>query len=391
MMSISFPSVGDVARRGVYEVSADEPLSKVIGIFRNKHPPIVVVMDRSGRLVGVITERIAVRATVNIDKTKAARLAIRAPTVNVGDSLAEAARLMLENNLKALPVEDGGSIIGTISIDDMVEGLGDKFFSKFKVRELMTREPITIYPNATVGQAIVKMRENGISRLPVVDGGKLVGIVTIHDVITKVVQPRERATIGEVVGEKTRTLSHPVKDIMTRTVITAHPDEPSNKAINRMLQADVSCLVVVHDGKPVGIITRADILEPIARLAQPTPQPITIQLSFKLRNLDEEWRNRILELAERYIKRVGSLMGTGNLTLHFKEHKEKHGDRRLIHCRARLNTDKAQINATGEAWTPTQAARIALDKIERKLLITKELQQRHPYAEEILQRMATEM
>ncbi len=389
-MSISLPSVGDVVRREVYEVSADEPLSKAIGIFRSRHPPIVIVSGKNG-FIGVITERTAVRATANIEKTKAAKLAVKAPTVNVGDSLAEAARLMLENNLKALPVEEGGSIIGTISIDDIVRALGDSFFSKFKVRDLMTREPITISPDATVGQAIVKMRENGISRLPVVDGGRLVGILTIHDVIMKVIQPRERATLGEVAGEKIRTLSHPVKDIMTRSVITAHPDEPSNKAIKRMFQADVSCLVVVQDSRPIGIITRADILEPIARLAQPAPPPITIQLSFKLRNVDDEWKNRVFEIADRYVRRVGSLMGVGSLTLHFKEHKEKHGDRKLIHCRARLNTDKVQVNATGEAWTPAQAARIALDKIERKLLIMKELQQRHPYAEELLQRMAAEM
>lgn len=389
---MELPLVGEVMRREVYVLRGDDPISKAVGAFRNLDLPIVVVMDDSGeRVLGVLTERAVLRSTINIETTKARSIAVKAPTVGVEEPVSEAARLMLENNLKALPVEEGGRIIGTISVENIVSALGDKFFSKFRVRDVMSRDLITISPEATVGQALVAMRENGISRLPVVDEGKLTGILTIHDIIVKVIQPRERVTRGELVGEKIKTLSHQVKEIMTPSVITASPDEPLNKAIKRMFENDVSCLVVAQDSKPVGIITRADILEPVAALTAPTKPQISVQLSFKMKNLSEEDKQDVMDIVERYLRRIGKSLGVGYLMLHFKEHKEKHGEDHLIHCRARLNTDKVQLVGIGEAWTPAQAARIALDRIERRFLIMKEVSQKHPYAEEILTRIASEM
>ena len=391
-MDVNIPLVGEVVRREIYIIGGEEPVSRAVGAFRKLDLPLVIVMDNSReKMLGILTERIVLRSTFNIDTTKAKSVALKSPIIRVDKPVSEAARLMLENNLKALPVEEDGKLVGTISIEDIVQALGDRFFSRFKVRDVMSRDPITITPETTIGQALVLMRENGISRLPVIQEGKLSGILTIHDIIVKVIQPRERATRGEVVGEKLRTLSHQVKEIMTPVVITASPDEPLSKAIKRMFENDVSCLVVTQDSRVIGIITRADILEPVAALAKPTKPRINVQLSFKVERVSESDKQDVMEVVNRYLDRLGESLGVGYLMLHFKEHKEKHGETHLIHCRARLNTDKVQLIGLGEAWTPAQAARIALDKIERRFLIMKETAQKYPYAEEILTRMAAEM
>lgn len=385
------PLVGEVVKKEVYIIGGEEPVSRAVGAFRKLNLPLVIVMDDScEKMLGILTERIVLRSTFNIDVTKAKSVALKSPIISVDKPVSEAARLMLENNLKALPVEDGGKLVGTISIEDIVQALGDRFFSRFKVRDVMSRDLITITPETTIGQALVIMRENGISRLPVIQEGKLSGILTIHDIIVKVIQPRERATRGEVVGEKLRTLSHQVKEIMTSVVITASPDEPLSEAIKRMFENDVSCLVVTQDSKAIGIVTRADILEPVAALAKPTNQ-ISVQLSFKVEGISESDKQDVMEVVNRCLNRLSESLGVGYLMLHFKEHREKHGETHLIHCRARLNTDKVQLIGVGEAWTPAQAARIALDKIERKFLIMKETAQKYPYAEEVLMRIAAEM
>ncbi len=350
-----------------------------------------MVNEPDGKVLGAITERMIIRATYNPDTTKTKTIAVKIPQVGSEEPVSEAARLMLENNVAALPVKEDGKITGTISVEDIVHALGDKFFSKFKVRDVMSRDLIVVNPRSTIGQAIVLMREHGVSRLPVVEGDKLVGILTIHDVIVKVIQPRERATRGEFAGEKLRTLSHQVKEIMTPAVITASPDEPLSKAIRRMFENDVSCLVVVHDRRPIGIITRSDILEPIAALAKEEKPAISVQLSFKISNLSESDKEQVMEVVERYLRRLGESFGTGYLTLYFKEHKEKHGETHLIHCRARLNTDKVQLIGVGESWTPALAARIALDVIERKFLVMKENMRKYPYAEELLTKIASEV
>lgn len=390
-MASELSSVGEAMRREVYVMRGEEPLSKAVGIFRKVDLPIIVVVEDSGRVLGVVTERTVLRSTVNVDAVKAKSVAVRVPVLKVSDSLGRAARLMLENNLKALPVEENGHLVGTLTIEDIVNALGETFYSRFKVRDVMTRDPITVSPHSTIGQALVLMRENGISRLPAVEEGKLVGILTIHDIVVKVIQPRSRATRGEVTGEKIRSLSQKVKEIMTRHVITASPEESLNKAIKRMFEHDISCLVVVQDRRVVGIITRADILEPVAALERPARPPIYVQVSFKLRNISESEKTEIMKMAERYISKLGERLGTGYFLLHFKEHKEKHGEDHLIHCRARLNTDKVQLIGVGEAWTPAQAARVALDRIERRFLLMKELAEKHPYADELLGRLVGEL
>ncbi|MCL7386613.1 MAG: CBS domain-containing protein [Thaumarchaeota archaeon] len=392
-MSAGIPLVKDVMRREVYLVEGNDPVSRAIGIMREHNAPLVIVVDKleNGRILGAITERMIMRATYNPDAMKAKTVAARIPRISSSASVAEAARLMLENHVLALPVEEDGKIIGVIAVEDVVHAMGDEFFSKIRVGDVMSRELVSIGPRDTVGQAIALMREHGISRLPVVDGGKLVGVVTIHDIIIKVIQPRQRVTRGEYAGEKLRTLSHQVKDIMTTDVIVARPDEPLSTAIRRMLEADVSCLIVVHDGRPVGILTRTDILAPIAALAEGERRAISVQLSFKVNNLSESDKEQVMEVVERFLRRLGESVGVGYLMLHFKEHKEKHGETHMIHCRARLNTDKAHVVGIGEGWTPALAARVALDIIERKLVVMKENMQKYPYAEELLSRIAAEI
>lgn len=392
-MSAGIPLVKDVMRREVYLVEGNDPVSRAIGIMREHNAPLVIVVDKleNGRILGAITERMIMRATYNPDAMKAKTVAARIPRISSSASVAEAARLMLENHVLALPVEEDGKIIGVIAVEDVVHAMGDEFFSKIRVGDVMSRELVSIGPRDTVGQAIALMREHGISRLPVVDGGKLVGVVTIHDIIIKVIQPRQRVTRGEYAGEKLRTLSHQVKDIMTTDVIVARPDEPLSTAIRRMLEADVSCLIVVHDGRPVGILTRTDILAPIAALAEGERRAISVQLSFKVNNLSESDKEQVMEVVERFLRRLGESVGVGYLMLHFKEHKEKHGETHMIHCRARLNTDKAHVVGIGEGWTPSLAARVALDIIERKLVVMKENMQKYPYAEELLSRIAAEI
>jgi len=380
-MSAGIPLVKDVMRREVYLVEGNDPVSRAIGIMREHNAPLVIVVDKleNGRILGAITERMIMRATYNPDAMKSKTVAARIPRISSSASVAEAARLMLENHVLALPVEEDGKIIGVIAVEDVVHAMGDEFFSKIRVGDVMSRELVSIGPRDTVGQAIALMREHGISRLPVVDGGKLVGVVTIHDIIIKVIQPRQRVTRGEYAGEKLRTLSHQVKDIMTTDVIVARPDEPLSTAMRRMLEADVSCLIVVHDGRPVGILTRTDILAPIAALAEGERRAISVQLSFKVNNLSESDKEQVMEVVERFLRRLGESVGVGYLMLHFKEHKEKHGETHMIHCRARLNTDKAHVVGIGEGWTPALAARVALDIIERKLVVMKENMQKYPY------------
>ena len=380
-------TVGDIMQPEFEKVHVDDPLTKVSGIFSTKDIPVVVVVDDNEELYGVLIERILLRPHLNIIETKAGTLAMKVPHITRDMNIYIAARRMVENNLKALPVTEGRKPIGLVTIHD-VANASREILSRIKVREVMTENPITVSVSDTIGKAISLMRENGISRLPVLNRNKLAGIVTVHDIIEKVIKPRERATRGEIAGEKAKTLSNTVKDIMMTPVYTALPDDSLTTALEKMKGHDISCLVVVKDSNVVGIITLMDILAPLATLAEERKEGIMIQVSYsKLPTIPPEDKDRVMEMAERFVKRLGESLGNGYLTLYFKEHKEKHGDMHLIHCRARLKTDKYQFVGTGEAWRADFAAREALSRIERQILIRKELARKYPYAEEIINQL----
>ena len=127
------------------------------------------------------------------------------------------------------------------------------------VKGWMTTDVIVIDEDTSMMKAGQIMKESGISRLPVMRGGKLAGIITDRDV--KEASPSKATTLD--VHELYYLLSElKVKDIMVKKVITCKPDDTVEKAAVIMLEHNISGLPVVdNDGKLVGIITKGDVFK----------------------------------------------------------------------------------------------------------------------------------
>lgn len=119
-----------------------------------------------------------------------------------------------------------------------------------KVVKSVMVEAYTISPETTIEEAARIMIDKGINHLPVVEDGKLVGIITSWDIAKAVARNRKG----------------PVKSIMTRNVIYTYPDEPVEVAARKMEQNNISALPVVDSKKRVlGIVTSEDLSKLIAR------------------------------------------------------------------------------------------------------------------------------
>ena len=125
------------------------------------------------------------------------------------------------------------------------------------VRDVMTTNVITISGNTSVMRAKRMMDKKKIRRLPVVDDGKLVGLVTAQRM--ERVAPAETARsmweLSYSFGSVYRT---PVKQIMQKDMVTATPDMTVEEALALAQSNKVGALVVVDDGKVVGIVTTND-------------------------------------------------------------------------------------------------------------------------------------
>ena len=106
-------------------------------------------------------------------------------TVEAGASVFDALRLMADNNIGALIVMDGDSLIGIFSERDYARKviLKNKFSRDTSVREIMTAKPILVTPESEVRECMRLMTDHQVRHLPVVDNGNLVGIISIGDVV----------------------------------------------------------------------------------------------------------------------------------------------------------------------------------------------------------------
>lgn len=127
------------------------------------------------------------------------------------------------------------------------------------VKDSMTREVVTLSPQTTAGEALALCRERRIRHLPVLDGGRLVGIVSDRDLRSAT------PALGDPARAEAlrRILVH---EVMAREVATIHPDDPIEEAANAMREKTIGCLPVVENGALLGIVTSSDVMEALVYL-----------------------------------------------------------------------------------------------------------------------------
>jgi acetoin utilization protein AcuB len=119
-------------------------------------------------------------------------------STNRDTSLPEASRLMTDNGIRHLPVVEHGKLVGIVTWGDIREASASDATSltvfelaylleKLPVGKIMTPRPITVTPTTTISRAAQLMMEHKIGGLPVVENGKLVGILTESDIFRMLV------------------------------------------------------------------------------------------------------------------------------------------------------------------------------------------------------------
>ncbi|GAD14592.1 signal transduction protein with CBS domains [Geobacillus kaustophilus GBlys] len=101
------------------------------------------------------------------------------------DNLYEAAVKMRDFNVGAIPIVDDGRLVGMITDRDIVvRGMAEKRPGSTAVTEVMSRDLVTLSPDDSVQKAADMMARHQIRRLPVVENGRLVGIISLGDLAT---------------------------------------------------------------------------------------------------------------------------------------------------------------------------------------------------------------
>lgn len=121
------------------------------------------------------------------------------------------------------------------------------------IEDIMQTQVVTVTPTDSVAEALRRTKAGRFRHLPVVEGERLVGVVSDRDL---------RASAPALVAEEVRTLLEqtPVETVMHAQVIVAHPLDPVEEAARLMYEHKIGCLPVISGDRLVGIVTETDVL-----------------------------------------------------------------------------------------------------------------------------------
>ncbi len=162
------------------------------------------------------------------------------------DTISKARSIMRKCGYRALPVLEEGKLVGIISRGDVLKVTSGK--TNVYIKGLMNENVVSASPDDDVISLTKSMIKAGIRQVPVVDG-KLLGIISSMDVLNAFVMKNYAPS------------KKMISDIMTRKVVCCKPDEEISKIWDKMYSSGFSGFPVVKNKEIIGMVTRMDILK----------------------------------------------------------------------------------------------------------------------------------
>lgn len=356
-------------------------VSKLRGAFSEERLSNAILIADDDGVEGVISRKELLDS--HHDPGEKLQSVVRSPPrINRTENVRETARLMVESELKLLPVYEGSQFHGVIT-DHAVLDLVLENLATLSVQDVFTRDLVSVELDTSLGRVINVLRENDISRVPVIDEGEAVGLVSVFDLVEFIVRKMQRIQggapdgfdghggsgsspgfrthtgFGERVGESARMLDLPARDVMSTPVYTVDREESLEEAVEEILDTDYSSLVVTaSDGDAVGIMTTTDVLRVLTVDEQ---RHMDIQV-FGVEHLHGLSRADIAERIEEIDHKYQD-MNILEANVVFHEHREQQRGTPLLLVTVRLFTDEGRFVGSAEEYgAPTafkEAAAVA--------------------------------
>ena len=270
-------NISEIMTRELVSAQPNCPLDDAIRLFethRFRHLPVL----EHGKLVGILSDRDIALATGWIlsnyratNDNSAPQRVVQVMTRDVHSlplaaEASDAADLILEQRISAVPVLDAGAVVGLISTTDLIRAASDReTTSDWKLREgalvddWMSRDVKTVGPETPMLDALDVCKLTGVRHLPVVEDGKLVGIVSDRDLRFGLGQEIASDLVAQDEG-RMEEVSIPITGLMTPQVTTVEAGSSLQAAAERMLSGGFSALPVVDGDALVGMLTQTDLL-----------------------------------------------------------------------------------------------------------------------------------
>jgi len=170
-------------------------------------------------------------------------------TVRQDAPISDAINLMKQHSIRHLPVIEGAEFVGWVTEGDIRQAYLASLIEDVTVRDIMIKDPITVPPDANMEEAAELLYRHGIGGLPVVDRKKLVGIITVADIMAAFIEVmgilKESSRIDVILGGKPHAFENVSKIIMDHgseiisVGMSAHQDRKKRIYYLRLTKCDV--------------------------------------------------------------------------------------------------------------------------------------------------------
>lgn len=181
--------------------------------------------------------------------------------VNEDDSIEDAVELMFEKRVGGCPIVNrDGILVGIVTERDLVEYLSRSREVDGYVSDYMTRGVVTVNPNESIRDVMKKMIKKKLRRLPIINEGILLGMVTVRELLKYFGRDAFKKLIT---GDIKEVIDTPVSTLIEffREPLTVSPDVMISQVVSAMIERGYGSALIVEDDRLVGIITERDIVK----------------------------------------------------------------------------------------------------------------------------------
>ncbi len=342
--------------------SPGDQVSKVLGYLKDTGRPEAAAAK--GGKIGVVS----LRDLLEVDhpgRTKVESIWRQVGALAPGAAVLDAAAILMEKGVRALPVVEGGQVLGLVSQVDVIDALTDvSGLRNMEAKTYMRNPVITVDHGDGVAQARRTMLDKKISHIPVTRDGRLVGIVTSDIIVHTFITPASKTTRGDVAGRKVTRFPGKVSAVMDPRPLTVGPDATMQQVVQGMSRSGKTACLMVEDDTVHGIVTPRELLGLIAALRAEEEIPVYIvgitDEDFFERAVAEDKLRRIVERSMR--------MHPGIAEVRVKVKKQRtRGERTRYSLSASAVGPSVEFHAENDGWGLMESFDGLCDALEKTL------------------------
>ena len=340
----------------------DESLSKALS-YMDQHNRYEIPVVDDGRILGLISYSVLVKRRNIPLSVPVERVMYPAPTISPDMPVPSISEILLTDDYRSVPVIRNKKLVGMVTRRNIIKKLlEENIYTDIPVTDIMNSPVTTVKEDEDISKALHEMNHLDERSLPVVDDqGRLSGIIAL-DHLDKVLRgKRERASQGEIKGEKI-TPHIEIKSVMIVPPLSVSMDSVLNEVMQKIVDRKISTVIVVDEGIPKGIVTSLDIIELVAS-SQPREE-VLVQIS-GFEADDPYIYDSLYYVVQRHLHKLTNHITPKVINLHITHHHHQDSMKKYT-VSARLTSTRKTFITKKNDWDLTRVMDEVMDSLVKQ-------------------------